>query len=225
MSSLFDYLCEKNAVTHNPVDGITRPKATSNEGSTPALSDEQARALLVAPRDDTRKGKRDRAILATLLFHGIRRDELCRLKLRDIQEREGVPHLRIHGKGGKIRYVPLHPLAQRLITDYLDDAGHGEDKNGAVFRPVKNPKGGLNRALDPSSIYRMVRGYATKAGISTENIGVHSLRATAATNALTNEADISKVQEWLGHANISTTRLYDRRESKPEDSPTFRVKY
>jgi site-specific recombinase XerC len=54
---------------------------------------------------------------------------------------------------------------------------------------------------------------------------VHSLRATAATNALSHESDIAKVQEWLGHANVSTTRLYDRRKSKPEDSPTFRVKY
>src|ERR1700693_4493814 len=51
---------------------------------------------------------------------------------------------------------------------------------------------------------------------------VHSLRATAATNALSHEADIAKVQEWLGHANISTTRLYDRRKTRPEDSPTFR---
>jgi integrase/recombinase XerD len=51
------------------------------------------------------------------------------------------------------------------------------------------------------------------------------MRATAATNALSNEADIAKVQEWLGHANVSTTGLYDRRKSKPEDSPTFHVKY
>ena len=54
---------------------------------------------------------------------------------------------------------------------------------------------------------------------------MHSLRATAATNALSHECDIAKVQEWLGHANVSTTRLYDRRKSKPEDSPSFRVKY
>ena len=69
--------------------------------------------------------------------------------------------------------------------------------------------------------------YGRETGIAAEVNGlcVHSMRATAATNALSHEADIAKVQEWLGHANVSTTRLYDRRKSKPEDSPTFRVKY
>ncbi|ELQ08681.1 Phage integrase [Pseudomonas syringae BRIP39023] len=50
-------------------------------------------------------------------------------------------------------------------------------------------------------------------------------RTTAATNALEHEADIAKVQAWLGHANISTTKIYDRRENRPEDSPTYKVKY
>ena len=56
-------------------------------------------------------------------------------------------------------------------------------------------------------------------------MGVHGLRATAATNALEHEADIAKVQQWLGHANISTTKIYDRRGLRPEDSPTFKVRY
>jgi integrase/recombinase XerD len=56
-------------------------------------------------------------------------------------------------------------------------------------------------------------------------MGAHALRATAATNALDHQADIAKVQEWLGHANISTTRLYDHRKTGPEDSPTFKVAY
>ena len=56
-------------------------------------------------------------------------------------------------------------------------------------------------------------------------IGAHALRATVATNALNHNADIAKVQEWLGHANIATTRIYDRRKMKPEDSPTFKVSY
>ena len=76
LSSLFEYLCERNAVTRNPVKGVKRPKANSNEGTTPALSDAQARELLKAPQADTLKGIRDRAILATLLFHGIRREEI-----------------------------------------------------------------------------------------------------------------------------------------------------
>lgn len=235
LSSLFDYLCERNAVAGNPVDGVKRPMANNNEGSTPALGDAQARRLLEAPAPDTLKGVRDRAILATLLYHGIRREELCLLRLRDIQSRQGVMHFRIKGKRDKIRYVPLHPMAQRLIEEYLAALGKhsgGQDGlglDGPLFRPVANNRTGtLDRHLDPGSIYRnIVIKYAQATGISAEAIGVcvHSMRTTAATNALSNEADIAKVQEWLGHANVSTTRLYDRRKSKPEDSPTFHVKY
>jgi integrase/recombinase XerD len=229
LSSLFDYLCENNAVTHNPVNGVKRPMANSNEGSTPALSDAQVRTLLDAPVADTLKGVRDRAILATLLYHGLRREELCRLRVKDLQSREGVAHFRIHGKGSKIRFVPIQPMAQRLIEAYLLKAGHKHDLKGPLFRPVKNNRTGeLNRPLNTNSVYRnILRKYGAATGVSTEVNGlcVHSLRATAATNALSHDADISKVQEWLGHANVSTTRLYDRRKTRPEDSPTFRVKY
>ena len=79
LSSLFEYLCEKNAVTHNPVKGVKRPAVEGYEGKTPALGDHQARALLDAPAGVSVKGKRDRAILATLLYHALRRDELCQL--------------------------------------------------------------------------------------------------------------------------------------------------
>lgn len=230
ISSLFDYLCERNAVVGNPVDGVKRPRVSGNEGSTPALGDRQARRLLDAPPADTLKGIRDRAILATLLYHGIRREELCKLRVKDIQTRQGVPHLRIHGKGDKVRFIPLHPAANRLMTQYTRRAGHASDREGALFRPVRNNRSpeGLERALDPSSIYRnVVMKYGRETGLSIEVNGlcVHSMRATAATNALEHQSDIAKVQEWLGHANVSTTRLYDRRKNKPEDSPTFRVKF
>jgi integrase/recombinase XerD len=56
-------------------------------------------------------------------------------------------------------------------------------------------------------------------------IGAYALRATAATNALDHQADIAKVQEWLAHAKIGTTRIYDHRRTRPEDSPTFKVAY
>jgi integrase/recombinase XerD len=92
----------------------------------------------------------------------------------------------------------------------------------------QQPDGDVGQAFRSGSIYQnIVMKYAKATGISSEAIGVcvHSMRATAATNALSNEADIAKVQEWLGHANESTTRLYDRRKTRPEDSPTFHVKY
>jgi site-specific recombinase XerD len=229
LSSLFDYLCEHNAVAGNPVDGVKRPAANGNEGSTPALGDVQARKLLDAPPADTLKGVRDRAVLATLLYHGIRREELCSLRVKDMQSRQGVWHFRIKGKREKIRFIPVHAMAQRLIGEYLGFAGHGEQLNGPLFQPVRNNRTGtLKRHLDPGSIYRnVVQKYGSETGIKAEVNGlcVHSLRAIAATNALSHESDIAKVQEWLGHANVSTTRLYDRRKSKPEDSPTFRVKY
>jgi site-specific recombinase XerD len=224
LASLFEYLCGRNAVTHNPVKGVERPKAETGEGKTRALGDNQARALLSAPLDDSTRSKRDRAILSTLLFHALRRDELCKLKVRDFRHtRKGVPHLKVSGKGGKVRYLPLHPGTHALIHEYLDAAGHGEDDAGALFRPRRNNRTGkLDRAITPDGIYKLVRAYSAALGFE---IGAHALRATAATNALDHAADIAKVQEWLGHANIATTRIYDHRRTRSEDSPTFKVAY
>ncbi len=229
LSSLFEYLCEKNAVTHNPVKGVKRPMANNNEGKTPALSNDQARLLLEAPPEDTVKGQRDRAILAALLYHGLRRQELCNLSVKDYQRRSGVMMFHVHGKRKKERFVPVEPKTQRLIAEYLETAGHSADLEGALFRPVKNNStGDLTKPLNPRSVYRdVVMCYAKQVGITLDTHGfcVHSLRATAATNALDHKADIAKVQEWLGHANVSTTRLYDKRHSRPEDSPSFKVEY
>lgn len=224
LASLFEYLCERNAVTHNPVKGVERPKAESGEGKTPAIGDHQARALLEAPQADTIKSKRDRAILSTLLFHALRREELSKLRVRDARHaRKGVPHLKISGKGGKTRYLPLHPGTHALIHDYLEAAGHADDEAGALFRPVRNNRTGrLERAITADGVYKLVRTYSAQLGFE---IGAHALRATAATNALDHQADIAKVQEWLGHANIATTRIYDHRRTRPEDSPTFKVAY
>ena len=85
-----------------------------------------------------------------------------------------------------------------------------------------NRTGRLESAITPDGAYRLVGGYSAQLGIL---IGAHALRATAATNALDHQVDIAKVQEWLGHANIATTRIYDHRRTRPEDSPTFKVAY
>jgi integrase len=91
----------------------------------------------------------------------------------------------------------------------------------AEASPIDNHTSGCLRST-PDGIYKLVRAYSAALGFE---IGAHALRATAATNALDHQADIAKVQEWLGHANIATTRIYDHRRTRPEDSPTFKVSY
>ncbi len=227
VASLFDFLCEANAVAFNPADGVKRPSHGANEGKSPALGDEQAAKILEAPPPDTLKGLRDRAILSTLLFHGLRRAELCALTVGDLESRRGLLHFRVNGKGGKIRFVPVHAHTIQRVNDYLAGAGHGDDADAPLFCPVRNPvTGELRKALSGSAVFEnVVKKYARQIGIEANAICVHGLRATAATNALDHDADIAKVQEWLGHSNIATTRLYDRRTMKPEDSPTFKVSY
>ena len=149
--------------------------AESGEGKTPALGDHQARQLLTAPETETVKAKRDRAILSTLLFHALRREELTKLKVKDFnQARRGVPHLKVSGKGEKTRYLLLHPGSNQLIHDYLEAAGHDADENGALFRPIRNNRSGrLDKALTPNGIYTLVRTYTAQLGFES---GAHALR-------------------------------------------------
>ena len=228
LASLYEFLCNRNAVEQNPVKGVKRPKVDTYEGKTPALGDHQVRQLLDAPRKDTLKGLRDRAILSVLLFHALRREELTKLKVKDFNlMRTGVAHLRVQGKGGKTRYVPTHPATLGHITEYLVKGGHAQDLDGPLFRPIRNTRGGSTaEAMTVGGVYEnAVCQYLRSIGLSGELFGPHALRATAATNALLHNADIAKVQEWLGHANIATTKIYDRRTTRPEDSPTFKVQY
>jgi integrase len=147
-----------------------------------------------------------------LLYHALRREELCKLLVKDFKhERRGVAHLKVSGKGGKTRYIPLHPAAGGLILDYMEERGHGADLSGPLFRPIRNNRtGDLSKAITPDLAYKIVRAYSKVLGFE---IGAHALRATAATNALDHQANIAKVQEWLGHANIATTNL-----RSPQDS-------
>ena len=189
VSSLFRYLCNENAVHENPVSGVRRPRMeNANEGRTPALSDAQARRLLGAPEGDSLQARRDRALLAVLLYHGLRRDEVARLTVGSLHEHRGVPHLRVSGKGSKTRPVPVHPAA------------HGRRHLQArpeVRLPGRRPHGAYRPRAAGHSRHQRPRAR-----------GRH------------------RPASWrLGHANVSTTRLYDRRARRPEDSPTFRVSY
>jgi site-specific recombinase XerD len=198
-----------------------------NIGKSDAISNAEARKLLDAPPADTLKGLRDRAILVIFLFHGLRRSEVKDLKVNSIHYVQGIPHLRVKGKGSKTRDLPLHPVTLERINAYLTKDNRTDFLESPLFcqlRKRQDHKGNIKH-LSTEMIYKIVMHYANIVGIKIENFHPHSLRATFATNALNNHADLAKVQDYLGHTFIGTTKMYDKRTDNLADSPTFKVNY
>jgi integrase/recombinase XerD len=137
-----------------------------------------------------------------------------------------VERLRIYGKGEKLRYAPLHPGSLDRINEYLDAAGRGALPSAALLKPIRNNwRGTTDTALTTHGVYESLKFYGRKVGGAVDRFGPHSARATAAINAVDQGADTAKVQEWPGHANVNTIRVYDHRTTRPEDSPVFTVSY
>lgn len=155
------------------------------------LSIEDLERLLAAPKGNTPKILRDRAILEMFFSTGLRVSELCALAADDINVGRG--EFSVRGKGGKIRVVFLSDRAKQALKKYLPRRGDIDDER--LF------------ALTPRSIERMIHTYAVKAGIS-KKVTPHVLRHAFATDLLQNGADLRSVQSLLGHANISTTQIY-----------------
>lgn len=134
LSSLLEHLVDEQLIPTNPARGVRRPRLESHEGRTPALSLEQAQALLEAPDANTLKGLRDRAILAVMLLGGLRRAEVVALRVRDFDvQRSGVPHLRVMGKGGKTRFIAVAPLLRQRVLDYLAMRGASRHSEARLF--------------------------------------------------------------------------------------------
>jgi integrase/recombinase XerD len=179
------------------------------------------------PRRKTRlRGLRDPAILSVGLQVGLRRAETAALSVEDLHQNRGFDSLRIVRKGGRRDALAIHPNAAQRIRAYLDAAGHADDLNRPMFRPLShNPKGQESRRhMDPGAIDRVPRKHATAIGMGRGH-STHSMRATFVTTALENGATLDDVQRAAGHAEPGTTKLYDRRGYNPEKSASFFATY
>ncbi len=165
-------------------------------------------------------------MLSVGLQVGFRRSEIARLKVGDLHENRAFDALRVVRKGGKKGSLAINPQTAQRIKEYLAVAGHGEDLEGPLFRPVRwNRKGqDARRHLDPHVIDRVLRKYARHIGLS-RGYSAHSMRATFITTALDNAANLEDVQSAAGHADPSTTKLYDRRRCNPGKSASFFAHY
>jgi integrase len=160
--------------------------------------------LLSQPDPDTLKGKRDRAILSLLLACGLRRDELVRLEVEDIQQRENRWVLvDILGKGRRRRTVPVPSWVKIAIDEWTTAAGIVD---GCVFRSIN--KGGRVHVdgLTANVVWSIVRGYADT--IEIPKLAPHDLRRTCAKLCRAAGGDLEQIQLLLGHASIQTTERY-----------------
>jgi site-specific recombinase XerD len=226
LSSLFKHLVRHGIASRNPVADVRRPAINREEGSTAAFSKVQARRLLDAPPADTVAGLRDRAILSVGLQVGLRRAEIAALTVGDMHQNRGLDALRLTRKGGKRDALAINPQTAARIRAYLELAGHGEDRQGPLFRPMRGnakPHDPAGR-MDPGAIDRVLRKYAAGIGLA-QGYSAHSMRATFITTALENGAQLEDVQKAAGHRDPSTTKLYDRRGYNPEKAASFFATY
>ena len=167
------------------------------------LSELQVDRLLEAPRTETTLGQRDRAMLETLYATGLRVSELVALKLFEVSLDMGV--LRVFGKGGKERIVPLGEVACDWLRRHLANgrpallAGRQSDDLFLTSRGA---------AMSRQAFWQLIKRYALHAGMDPARLSPHVLRHAFATHLLNHGADLRVVQLLLGHSDISTTQIY-----------------
>jgi integrase/recombinase XerD len=169
------------------------------------LLKDQVNELLQTPSATTRKGKRDRAILALLVACGLRRGELIALTVDQLQQREGrwvIPDL--EGKGGRIRTIPIPALVKVRIDEWLAAAAI---TNGRIFRSVNKGDRVIGDGIaDEKAIWRLVLKYAAQTSLG--NLAPHDLRRTCAKLCRKAGGNLEQIQLLLGHASVATTERY-----------------
>ncbi len=225
LSSLYKFLADKNLCPINPVSGVKRPKTTSSglgSGKTPALTKEQVRVMLDTPPSDTLQGLRDRAILHVYFYTGGRVSEPGRLRVRDLRLDRDYWVLEMTTKGDKTNTIAIHNECKAAIQKYLDAAGHGADRNGLLFRHVKNTRN--KKPISRTQLYRLFGKYARLASLPA-GITPHSARATFITLAYEAGWSGEAIQRTVNHSSITTTEGYNHTVKSHRKSASFAVNY
>lgn len=201
----FHRFCVREGMTEkDPASSVPLPRKPARLPE--AVTVEQIAALLDQPFPATPAGLRDSAILEVLYGCGLRVSELCSLDFSSLLLGEGL--VRVRGKGGKERIVPLLGTARAALEKYLDEGRpylHTKRQDApkepaAVFLNVRGGR------LTRRAVCKMVEAYGRRVGL--EGLHPHTLRHSFATHLLEGGADLRILQEMLGHSDISTTQIY-----------------
>ncbi|MGB1682991.1 MAG: site-specific tyrosine recombinase XerD [Arenicellales bacterium] len=196
----YRYLVREGLLSADPTADVQSPAL--GRPLPKAITESAVEKLLAAPDGNGPLVARDRAMLETMYASGLRVSELVALELHQVDLTTGL--VRVTGKGGKERIVPLGDEAAQMIKVYLSDQRKillGERVSSAVFVTRRG------QPMSRQAFWQLIKRYAAKAGIDTR-LSPHTLRHAFATHLLNHGADLRSVQMLLGHADLSTTQIY-----------------
>ncbi|MDA8814730.1 site-specific tyrosine recombinase XerD [Luminiphilus sp.] len=200
LRSFYQYLVREGDVSSDPTQHLDRPKPSRPLPK--SLSESEVDQLLNAPDASLVVEHRDLAMLEVLYASGLRVSELVGLTLPQLSLNQGV--VRVFGKGGKERLVPLGEAAIETVTDYLGATRQAllKDRQSDVLFPSNRGK-----VMTRQTFWYRIKIYAKRAGID-PNLSPHTLRHAFATHLINHGADLRVVQMLLGHSDLTTTQIY-----------------
>jgi integrase/recombinase XerD len=220
---LFNRLLREGKVQGNPADPeLVEGLPVSDESRTQGLTLDEVKRILDSC-DGTLRGLRDRALLMTLYFEGLRRSEASRLRYRDITTKRGLVEVR-NSKNNPYATIRLRAEVKTAIDDYLEVLNRELRKletrpEDPVFCSLSRLRS-FGKRLSPSAINDIVKKRVRDAGIADKRITAHSWRHTSCTLALAAGVPVQQVQRHLRHKKIETTLRYDR-EREVRKNPTL----
>jgi integrase/recombinase XerD len=201
VKGLHRFALREGYATTDPAQAIPLPKKPARLPD--VLSIDQITRLLDSIDISTPTGKRDATMLEVLYGCGLRVSELVGLDLNNVLLEEGF--LRVFGKGGKERMVPVSGIAFEKLVDYLNNVRPELVSMKAPATPALflNARG---TRLSRQSVHKIVAAAGLNIGV--KNLHPHTLRHSFATHLLEGGADLRSIQDMLGHADIATTQIY-----------------
>ncbi len=224
LRSFFRWLVEDGVIEKNPAENV-RFLNPRRESKTRGFTDEEVLKVLGIPDLHTRSGSLHYAVLMVLFYCGLRRSELCDLRTSMVQVERGHRFFRLRGKGNAERIVVIRNPVWKAILYYAQMNRKDLNVDQALFSPVRNNRSlKLNKAIDSSLVFYIVRKYARLAGIA-HPVSPHSCRATAISNARDHNVPDRAIQEFAGWSTTTMITRYDKRKNSLEKSAVHSIHY
>lgn len=225
LKKLFDFFITGQIVTFNPVDAVARPVERITRGKTDILEPTQMKHLFKSIKLNNVVDYRDRAVIAIMAYSFARVSAVCAMNRESYRTSGTRSKFILTEKGGRINEVPAHHTAQEFVDAYIDNSACEFTNTSALFRTIDPKTKALTETrLSRGTVWSMVKRRCANAGLP-YYITNHSFRGTGITTYMLNGGNLEAAADIAGHANPSTTKLYDRSGDKATLDEIERILY